>query len=88
MIVKNHITIVRGASTLGDRSLALVDEVILLVNNSHRVRNALEKVKLDNELAATFGLDDDNATEVYNLLRALDVALENVIVTNVTHRLG
>jgi len=88
MAAKNHITIPPGASALGDRTLAIVERMIGTVAEMHRVRNVLEKVKLDNELAAHYGVTEENALEIYNLIRALDIALENAVVTNVTHRLG
>lgn len=88
MAAKNHISIVPNASPLGDRTLSLVNALIQLVSDSHRVRKVMDKVDLDGDLPTHLGVTAENATEVKALIVAFDNALSATVVSNVTDRLG
>lgn len=84
----NHITIVHGASRLGDRTLSLVDALIQLVSDSYRVRKVMDKVELDGALPAHLGISVEDAAQVLAYIRAFDTALSAAVVSNVTDTLG
>jgi len=88
MAAKNHITVVPNASPLGDRTLALVDALIRMVSDSHRVRKVMDKVELDGALPAHLGISVEDAAQVLTYIRAFDTALSAAVVSNVTDTLG
>jgi len=88
-MAKNHIVIPTGASALGNLILQLVELIIHLVSVSHRARKVMDKVKLDNELAAALGnLSAEDAEKVLAVIRAFDTALSAAVVSDVTDTLG
>jgi len=88
-MAKNHIVIPTSASALGNLILQLVELIIHLVSVSHRARKVMDKVKLDNELAAALGnLSAKDAERVLAVIRAFDTALSASVVSDVTDTLG